>query len=240
MKRLIILCIVAFVGLIVVPAGQADPPEQNPSKPFEEILEAITNLQNEVENLPTYTSQFEEILESITSLQNKVDSLPTYTSQYVPFTETISPHADGYVCAGPGLGSPATKELTINSDNPFIVTTIQIRTIGVDEYKDVVKVWSITVDDGYFPTGSPDLTQNGGFPIYDTAFDVLGGLDKYESSLTAGKFPQQLASNGNPGVDDIIVAIACDAGDTKDLSFYTITVGGWKRQGSDVSVTFPY
>ena len=218
MKRFMVLGLIVGVAILFAPVsflgGSHGPHAAGPGEPFNEILEVITNL------------------------QNKVDNLPTYNSQYVPFTKTIYPKDDGFVCATPGPGSPSTERLIINSDEPLIVTTILIHTWGVNEYEDEVSIWAFEVDGVYYPIHSSDLTQNEGFPIGDNAFNVLGGIDAVQRSSMAGKLPLQLASNGGGSESaDIAVWITCRAGTSEPLTFKSITVVGWKQLGSDVNIT---
>jgi hypothetical protein len=161
---------------------------------------------------------------------------------YAPFAVTLELSAEEGKCAGPGLGSPGSKSLLINGDEPFVITSIIAQPSGEDELNDEITAFRIGIDGTFFVVQSGDLTQLGGFPVVGAPFDVLGDAHDdraFRTSFASSKFPTQLTSNGDPDFDDDIeINFTCRAGTSVDLGFSHFRVSGWKLAGAEVTLAF--
>lgn len=222
----------------------AAPPEDNPGKPFDAILEKLDAIIAAIGAIdisgiglnPTTQTQIDNIDTVVTNIEAKLDNSDfgldaIDNTQYVPFIKRILPSIDGGFTCAPA-GSSDFDTLVINNvatSGSFVVTSIVIVPVGVNEGIDTLTLSGPSVDGVSLNMVTTDRTGTVGI---NRGFELMGS----DLAGIPGTWPLQFVSDGVG--DDIRISINCDSGNTVDLNIQQIVVAGWKQADTTINVEY--
>ena len=154
---------------------------------------------------------------------------------YVPFKVQIA----GGLCDG--VPSPSSNPaITIDGDSLFVVTSILIKRGPMNPVDFAfLSVNSVNINGTLFDTRTGNLFGPIGaeFGVLQSA-DIMGMPVRQTgfASGPGGNFPHEIVAEG-AGRNDVIVQLFCRS-DHRPMNIATILVAGWKRPGTNVTVSY--